>query len=104
MAEVNRLSSALNNLSLLFSIMSSSSNTSRYVDNINIHSVLLDFNSKTEEQVFFIQIGANDGTKKDATTELIKQFNWKGILVEPVLDYFKKLQLYSSRRGLRIKA
>lgn len=68
------------------------STTTHHVDNINIESVLLEFNQKTEEQIFFIQIGANDGLKQDAITELVKRFNWKGILVEPVPTYFERLQ------------
>lgn len=73
--------------------MAAASKTSHYVENIDIQSVLIEFNSKTEEQIFFIQIGANDGTKDDAITKLIKRFGWKGVLVEPVLDYFMKLQV-----------
>ena len=55
---------------------------------INIFFTLL---SKNRKPVQFIQIGANDGVKNDPIHFYIKKFHWKGILVEPLPQLFKKL-------------
>jgi FkbM family methyltransferase len=49
----------------------------------------------------FVQIGANDGIKNDPLYHRILKFGWKGILVEPDMDNFKKLkENYSQLKGL----
>lgn len=40
---------------------------------------------------YFVQIGANDGLANDPIRPLIKQFHMKGLLVEPMPDFFARL-------------
>ena len=40
----------------------------------------------------FIKIGSNDGLKNDPFGEMILQFNWNGIMVEPFEPNYKKLR------------
>jgi FkbM family methyltransferase len=54
--------------------------------NIEFESLLNNSN------VFFIQIGANDGISVDPINKLIKKYNWGGILFEPGEDAFRELQ------------
>ena len=39
---------------------------------------------------FFIELGANDGLRESNTYYLEKNLNWKGILIEPVLNNYEK--------------
>ena len=48
--------------------------------------------SKTKKDIFFIQIGSNDGITNDPIHPFIKQYGWKGILVEPVPGIFAQLK------------
>lgn len=48
--------------------------------------------AKSNNPLFFIQIGANDGITSDPIHELVKKYRWKGILVEPVPYLFRKLK------------
>lgn len=43
-------------------------------------------------ELFFIQIGANDGIIYDPIHPYIQQSNWRGVLVEPVRTYFDRLK------------
>ncbi|MCH9697885.1 MAG: FkbM family methyltransferase [Gammaproteobacteria bacterium] len=57
--------------------------------------------SSTNKQLFFIQIGANDGVIYDPIHRFVKHFHWQGILVEPVPNYFNKLRgNYASHNNL----
>src|SRR5260221_13577955 len=40
----------------------------------------------------FVQIGSNDGLKNDPIGNFVKQFKWKGIMVEPFEKNFNKLK------------
>lgn len=51
------------------------------------------FNSLFKEDVFFIQIGANDGVSVDPINSLIRNNNWKGILFEPGKEAFEQLKI-----------
>ena len=53
--------------------------------------ILSAYIKQAEGQIFFIQIGANDGTKDDAIVKFVKENRWQGILVEPVKYLFDKL-------------
>lgn len=60
---------------------------------LNRHAVIPDF--------YFIQIGANDGVTGDKINGYIKNFHWKGILVEPVPYIFNRLiENYNQTNGL----
>lgn len=53
-----------------------------------------DFNNlfDNKKDVFFIQIGANDGVTVDPIQKLVKNNKWKGILFEPGIDAFNELK------------
>ena len=53
--------------------------------------VLNDYLNKKGSDVFFIQIGSNDGIVDDILYDRILKYNYKGILVEPVPYLFDKL-------------
>ena len=44
------------------------------------------------KDLFFIQIGANDGVTYDPIHHLVKKHNWAGILIEPNIECFSLLQ------------
>jgi hypothetical protein len=44
------------------------------------------------DDVFFVQIGANDGKTEDYLYDFVCRGGWRGILVEPVRPVFEKLQ------------
>jgi len=41
---------------------------------------------------FFVQVGANDGKQFDPIRDYVRYYQWKGILLEPVADYFAELE------------
>ncbi len=56
---------------------------------------------KVVDDLFFVQIGANDGVIHDPLYQHIVANNWQGILVEPVRYYFDRLiQNYANNSGL----
>lgn len=44
------------------------------------------------EHLRFVQVGSNDGVKCDPLTNYIKDYQWKGLLIEPVPQSFKELK------------
>jgi FkbM family methyltransferase len=58
----------------------------------NITARVLTYAQERGDDFFFIQVGANDGLKSDPIRQYVKQYEWSGLLVEPVPHYFKKLQ------------
>lgn len=44
------------------------------------------------EHFFFVQIGANDGVMYDPIHRFVNQYEWAGVLVEPVDIYFNQLK------------
>jgi len=42
--------------------------------------------------LFFVQIGANDGVIYDPINKFVTQHQWRGVLVEPVDHYFEQLK------------
>lgn len=47
---------------------------------------------------YYIEIGANDGVAQSNTLFLEVYFGWEGLLIEPVLSTFRKLEVNRSRR------
>jgi FkbM family methyltransferase len=47
--------------------------------------------SSAQKDIFFIEIGANDGIMDDPIYEFVKRDRWTGILIEPVKRIFEKL-------------
>ena len=51
--------------------------------------------------IFFLQIGAHDGLSYDPIHEYVRQFHWKGLLVEPQPAIFKQLtENYAAEKQL----
>lgn len=48
--------------------------------------------SIAKERGFFVELGANDGVAQSNTLMLEIVFGWRGVLVEPVSESFRKLQ------------
>jgi len=46
----------------------------------------------TNNNLFFVQIGANDGVIYDPINQFVTRNNWRGVLVEPVAHYFEQLK------------
>lgn len=47
--------------------------------------------SKRKDDVFFIQIGSNDGVTRDPLNKHITEDQWRGIVIEPVKYIYEKL-------------
>jgi FkbM family methyltransferase len=57
--------------------------------------------AEKNSDVFFIQIGANDGVRNDFLREYVLKNGWRGILVEPIPYLFEQLRAnYSGVAGL----
>jgi FkbM family methyltransferase len=53
-------------------------------------------------KVKFLQIGGNDGVLADPIYKFIKAYDWEGVIVEPIPEYFEKLrQAYADRPRVR---
>ena len=60
--------------------------------------------AKNNKNFFFIQIGAYDGITGDPIYKLARKYQWRGILVEPQKDQFKKLKRnYLNQIGLKFE-
>ena len=58
--------------------------------------------SKAYSEINFLQIGSNDGISGDPLNFFINNYNWKGVLVEPIPFLFKQLQLNYAHRKDRL--
>lgn len=48
--------------------------------------------AKNTRNMFFIQVGANDGRRGDPLYHLVKEYRWSGILIEPQRSVFEQLR------------
>ena len=48
--------------------------------------------ASVKSDVFFVQVGANEGSTEDPLYRQIRLKNWKGILIEPLRDEYRALQ------------
>ncbi len=55
-----------------------------------VHHLMAELARRSEE-VFFVQIGANDGLSFDPIRGYVEEFHWRGLLVEPQPRIFSKL-------------
>jgi len=46
-----------------------------------------------KEDMTFIEVGANNGVDNDPIRDWVKQYKWKGILIEPVKKAFEELKI-----------
>lgn len=58
--------------------------------------------SKTYSEINFLQIGSNVGISGDPLNFFINNYNWKGVLVEPIPFLFEQLQLNYAHRKDRL--
>ena len=59
-------------------------------------------NAVLRGKVKFLQIGGNDGYLHDPIYKFIKAYDWEGVIVEPVPEYFEKLRrTYEDRPRVR---
>lgn len=52
---------------------------------------VIDRYSRQKKDIFFVQIGSNDGITADPISDFIRRDKWSGILVEPIEYLFKQL-------------
>lgn len=57
---------------------------------------------KKGESVFCFQVGANDGKTNDPVYEYFRDYNWKGLLVEPQTDVYEQglTQTYKDNKNV----
>ncbi len=58
---------------------------------LDIFPVLIDRLNPTDPDFFFVQVGANDGKSGDPIHHLVRQYHWKGLLLEPQPQVFQRL-------------
>ena len=57
-----------------------------------------------QDEIFFVQVGSNDGISNDPLREHIIKYDWNGILIEPSPIPFRKLEkLYESNHKVETK-
>ena len=62
------------------------------------------YNGIRKGKINFLQIGAMDGVKHDELYKYVVNYNWSGVLVEPLPDMFQELvQNYQDRPGLNFE-
>jgi len=63
------------------------------VAHFNLRYFLESLGKKHQHNIFVLQIGAMDGKTFDPIHQYITQYNWQGLLVEPIEQHFQALQL-----------
>jgi FkbM family methyltransferase len=56
------------------------------------HDVIFDLCRRRGRNVFFLQVGANDGRHDDPIHHLVRRYGWQGILLEPVPQNYDRLK------------
>ena len=57
--------------------------------------------TRKHKDIFVLQVGANDGISNDPIYPFVQRYKWKGLLLEPLPDVFKRLQqTYQSKEGV----
>ncbi len=71
---------------------------------IDVFDLVLRDRMSRVSDFFFLQIGANDGVSFDPIHPYVREFHWRGILVEPVPYLFQRLKAnYSGEPQLRFE-
>ena len=52
---------------------------------------LIEYSTKNKN-LFFVQVGANDGVRADPIYDLVKKYKWKGMMIEPIKEFFDQLK------------
>ena len=63
---------------------------------IDVFDLLMYKLAATVPDLFFVQIGANDGITDDPIRKYVTRYHWRGLLVEPQAEVFQRL-LYNYR-------
>lgn len=82
-------------LPILYRILRGAYRILRYVKELFIPGIdqMLENEIANKKQLFFVQIGANDGVQHDPINKLIvKNVGWKGLFIEPLPFIFKRLK------------
>lgn len=67
----------------------------------SLESLIIRYSSKDDE-FFFIQIGANDGVRYDPIYNIVNKLNIKGLVIEPINDYYVELvRNYSGNKNIK---
>jgi FkbM family methyltransferase len=70
---------------------------------VNLSDVLNNFAAKVQN-VYFLQIGSNDGVNGDTIHDLVRQKGWRGIAVEPLPEIYKRLRdNYAGQPGVEFE-
>ena len=70
------------------------------VTTINTIDKILHYLYKIQRNdVFAVQVGAMDGQSYDDIVAYINGFDWRGLYIEPVPEYFNKLSVYRNKPG-----
>src|SRR5271168_5191347 len=48
--------------------------------------------ARSRKDIFVLQVGANDGKRHDALSPFLQEFQWRGLLLEPLPDIFADLR------------
>ncbi|MBI2421741.1 MAG: FkbM family methyltransferase [Candidatus Hydrogenedentes bacterium] len=65
------------------------------------YRAFLNVYAETHRDFFFVQAGANDGVRNDPISPMVRKFNWRGVLIEPQPELFKRLKYnYADIDGL----
>jgi FkbM family methyltransferase len=58
---------------------------------LDVLELLVERVGPRDPDFFVIQVGANDGEENDPINQMIRRYNWRGILLEPQPDVFRSL-------------
>jgi len=62
------------------------------------------FANLLRSDMFFIQIGANDGVRRDPIRKHVLELHWRGVLIEPIPGVFQRLvRNYAGVKGLQFE-
>jgi FkbM family methyltransferase len=65
----------------------------------SLEELLEHFARSRQGDVYFIQIGANDGVGNDPFVDVLTRFSWRGICVEPQAKAFSALKAHYARNA-----
>ncbi|MBI4127240.1 FkbM family methyltransferase [Candidatus Peregrinibacteria bacterium] len=72
-----------------------------FPDNLKDLRTILLMESRKIPDLFFLQVGANDGVRADSIHDFVVNLNWKGMLLEPLKEPFEKLKInYAAQKNL----
>jgi FkbM family methyltransferase len=71
----------------------------------NTVAAVLDDFAKKNKDVFFVQVGGNDGFQNDLICKFVKRYRWSGITIEPQIKPFESLkQIYQKDAVMPVNA